>query len=280
MKTSTKTFNVKGKITRAQLNSTGFGCRINYPTNTNKWNGYLRVSYVRVRVEYVLSDYTVKVDAVDGYNGEPFDVTLRVSNKNLTRYNPSLTLTVPIGFTYNKYEGTGRVTKVNNTTYRWEPNVGGSGSSNVTLSFTPSVTYPSGSGVFTGTFTLSESLNGANATKTISIREKPQTSEETGTGEKGDSIDENSSKYNEILSVIEEEIFALDIDFNSVDWDNEEVNIFIWLDTGDWYSFNNEVFDSQCSTIMTCFCIVKTDKVVGITLEFLLSWRIWILMAN
>ena len=163
-------FNVKGKITRAQLNSGNFGCRINYPTNTNKWNGYLRISYVRVRVEYVLSDYTVKVDAVDGYNNEPFDVTLRVSNKNLTRYNPTLTLTVPIGFTYNSYEGTGKVTRVNNTTYRWEPSVGGSGTSNVTVRFIPSVTYPSDTGVFTGTFTLSESLNGANASKTVSIR--------------------------------------------------------------------------------------------------------------
>jgi len=179
MKTNTKTFNVKGKITRAQLNSGNFGCRINYPTNTNKWNGYLRVSYVRVRVEYVLSDYTVKVDAVDGYNQEPFDVTLRVSNKNLTRYNPTLTLTTPVGFSYNSYEGTGKVTRVNNTTYRWEPMVGGSGSSNVTVRFTPSVTYPSGSDVFTGTFTLSESLNGANASKTVSIRERPVTSDET-----------------------------------------------------------------------------------------------------
>jgi hypothetical protein len=137
------------------------------------------VSYVRVRVEYVLSDYTVKVDAVDGYNNEPFDVTLRVSNKNLTRYNPTLTLTVPIGFTYNSYEGTGKVTRVNNTTYRWEPSVGGSGTSNVTVRFTPSVTYPSGSSVFTGAFTLSESLNGANATKSVSIREKPVTNEES-----------------------------------------------------------------------------------------------------
>ena len=179
MKTNTKTFNVKGKLTRAQLNSGNFGCRINYPANTNKWNGYLRISYVRVRVEYVLSDYTVKVDAVDGFNGEAFDVTLRVSNKNLTKYNPTLTLTTPVGFSYESYEGTGKVTRVNNTTYRWEPSVGGSGSSNVSLRFIPSVTYPSGSGVFTGSFTLSESLNGANATKTVSIREKPVTSDET-----------------------------------------------------------------------------------------------------
>jgi len=186
MKTNTKTFDVKGKISRAQLNSTGFGCRINYPSNTNKWNGYLRISYVRVRVEYVLSDYTVKVDAVDGYNQEPFDVTLRISNKNLTRYNPSLTLTTPVGFSYESYEGTGKITKVNNTTYRWEPSVGGSGSSNITLRFTPSVTYPSGSDVFTGTFTLSESLNGSNASKLVSIREKPQTSTESETGDTTD----------------------------------------------------------------------------------------------
>jgi len=201
MKTSTKTFNVKGKITRAQLNSAGFGCRINYPTNTNKWNGYLRISYVRVRVEYVLSDYTVKVDAIDGYNQEPFDVTLRISNKNLTRYNPSLTLTTPIGFSYESYEGTGKITKVNNTTYRWEPMVGGSGSSNVTVRFTPSVTYPSGSDVFTGTFTLSESLNGANATKTISIREKPQTSEESETSGTTDVSSDTDDDGNMIIDM-------------------------------------------------------------------------------
>lgn len=208
MKTNTKTFDVKGKITRAQLNSSGFGCRINYPTNTNKWNGYLRISYVRVRVEYVLSDYTVKVDAVDGYNNEPFDVTLRVSNKNLTRYNPTLTLTTPVGFSYESYEGTGKITKVNNTTYRWEPSVGGSGSSNVTVRFTPSVTYPSGSSVFTGTFTLSESLNGANATKTVSIREKPVTSDETAPDSAPIITDDGTSPVpiNWVKTVINEEI--------------------------------------------------------------------------
>jgi len=210
MKTNTKTFNVKGKISRAQLNSSGFGCRINYPTNTNKWNGYLRISYVRVRVEYVLSDYTVKVDAVDGYNNEPFDVTLRISNKNLTRYNPTLTLTTPVGFTYESYEGTGKITKVNNTTYRWEPMVGGSGSSNVTVRFTPSVTYPSGSDVFTGTFTLSESLNGSNATKTVSIREKPQTDEETEE-EKAPTIDDDAkSNIVEFHQVKQSEVITVE----------------------------------------------------------------------
>lgn len=207
MKTNTKTFNVKGKISRAQLNSTGFGCRINYPPNTNKWNGYLRISYVRVRVEYVLSDYTVKVDAVDGYNNEAFDVTLRVSNKNLTRYNPSLTLTTPVGFSYESYEGTGKVTRVNNTTYRWEPMVGGSGTSNVTVRFIPSVTYPSGSGVFTGAFTLSESLNGANASKSVSIREKPQTSEESETGGTTDVESDTDDDGNMIIDMPSDTVY-------------------------------------------------------------------------
>ena len=207
MKTSTKTFNVKGKITRAQLNSTGFGCRINYPTNTNKWNGYLRISYVRVRVEYVLSDYTVKVDATDGYNNEAFDVTLRVSNKNLTKYNPTLTLTTPVGFSYESYEGTGKVTKVNNTTYRWEPSVGGSGSSNVTVRFTPSVTYPTGSDVFTGTFTLSESLNGSNASKSVSIRERPQTSEESETGGTTDVSSDTDDDGNMIIDMPDDIVY-------------------------------------------------------------------------
>ena len=222
MKTNTKTFNVKGKITRAQLNSGGFGCRINYPTNTNKWNGYLRVSYVRVRVEYVLSDYTVKVDAVDGYNNEPFDVTLRVSNKNLTRYNPTLTLTTPVGFSYESYEGTGRVTKVNNTTYRWEPSVGGSGTSNVTVRFIPSVTYPSGSGVFTGAFTLSESLNGANATKTVNIREKPVTSDETAPDTKVIPMEEEVDTSIHFIGLDEVATIPIRLTQEEVEWLRED----------------------------------------------------------
>lgn len=228
MKTNTKTFDVKGKITRAQLNSGNFGCRINYPANTNKWNGYLRISYVRIKVEYVLSDYTVKVDAVDGYNNEAFDVTLRVSNKNLTRYNPTLTLTTPIGFTYDKYEGTGKVTRVNNTTYRWEPSVGGSGTSNVSLRFIPSVTYPSGSDVFTGTFTLSESLNGANASRTVSIRERPQTSDETAPDEQVIPVEETDISIH-FIRLDEGVTFPIRLTQEEVEWLREDETRYYYI---------------------------------------------------
>ena len=49
--------NVKGRL---QLNM-GFGCRINYPTNTKQMERLFK-ELVMFRVEYVLSDYTVKVD--------------------------------------------------------------------------------------------------------------------------------------------------------------------------------------------------------------------------
>ena len=59
------------KITRAQVNSSNFGVKIDYPTNTNSYEGTVSISYVRVTVEYKTSSYGVTVKKTSGgYNGE------------------------------------------------------------------------------------------------------------------------------------------------------------------------------------------------------------------
>ena len=181
MTTSTKTFNVAGKVTRAQVNSSNFGCKLDWPTNTNKWNGYLRVSYVRVEVEYNLSQYGVSVKKVSGgFNGEDYTVELSISNVNRTSYNPSLTLSSPVGFTYKSCKGTGSLVQNSARSFTWNPKLGSNvGTSSINVVFTPSVTYPSGQSSYSGVFSLSESLNGASNSHTAVITEKPVTSDET-----------------------------------------------------------------------------------------------------
>ena len=181
MTTSTKTFNVAGKVSRTQVNSSSFGVKINWPTNTNKYNGYLRVSYVKIEVEYVLSSYGVSVKKVSGgYNGEDYSIELSISNVNRTSFNPSLTLSSPAGFSFKSSSGTGSLVQNSARSFTWDPKLGSNvGTSSINVVFDVDVTYPSGQSSYSGVFTLSESLNGASNSHTAVITERPVTSDET-----------------------------------------------------------------------------------------------------
>ena len=76
-------------LTRTQVNSSSFGVKIDYPSNTSTSEGTLSIGYVRIIVEYKLPSYTVSVKrASGGYNGEEYAVECSISNKNLTSFNP------------------------------------------------------------------------------------------------------------------------------------------------------------------------------------------------
>ena len=205
--TSTKTFNVKGKLTRSQVNSSSFGFKLDYPTNANDWNGYMRVSYVQITVEYVKSQYSFSVNKVSGgYNNEDYTIQLSISNKNMTSFNPSLTLSSPVGFSFKSSKGTGVITQNSVRSFTWNPKLSSKvGTSSINLVFTPDVTYPSGSSSYSGTFTLSESLYGTSKDYVATITERPPSEqEETEDGE--EYIDTDTSKQNLIqhCTVMEE----------------------------------------------------------------------------
>lgn len=167
-------------LTRAIVNSTSFGVKIDYPTNTNEYNGYMRISFVRITVEYKVSSYNVSIKkVVGGYNKEDYTIQCSISNKNLTGYDPICTLTSPVGFTFKESGGTGTITQVNARTFTWDPKLSAKvGTSSVNLVFVPDVTYPSGSSSYSGEFTLVESLNSTTNVHTAVITERPPEEEE------------------------------------------------------------------------------------------------------
>ena len=171
-------------LTRTQVNSSSFGVKIDYPSNTSTSEGTLSIGYVRIIVEYKVPSYTVGVKrASGGYNGEEYAVECSISNKNLTSYNPTLTLSAPAGFSYKRAEGTGTATMVNNRTVTWNPNLTSKvGTSTIRLVFDVNVTYPAGTTTYTGAFSLVESLYSTTGSLTATITDRPVTEEEEGSG--------------------------------------------------------------------------------------------------
>ena len=172
---------VNVKLTREDVNSSSFGVKINYPKNSGSYNGYMRVSFVRVEVQYKVPSYTVSVKKVSGgYNKEDFVVQLSISNKAGTKYNPRLTLSSPVGFSYEGCTGAGTLTQNSARSFTWNPSLTGKkGTVSLNVRFLADVTYPSGSSSYTGTFTLSENLNSTTSSYSATITDRPVTEDES-----------------------------------------------------------------------------------------------------
>ena len=172
--TSSKTF-TGSALTRTIVNSSSFGVKVNYPKNSGTGTGTISLSYVNIKVEYKIPSYSLNITKVSGgYNEEKYTLQCSISNKNLTSYNPTLTLTAPSGFSFESASGSGTYTRVNNRTITWNPKLTSKvGTANINLTFDVNVTYPVGTDTYTGTFTLVESLYSTTKNYTATITDRP-----------------------------------------------------------------------------------------------------------
>ena len=234
--TYTKTFTTT-KPTASQINSNDFGVRVTFPANTNKYQGYMRISYIRIKVEYVDSSYTVGLSKVSGgYNGNEYTVQASISNKNLTNHNPTVTIVAPAGFSFTNASGTGTATKVDNRTVTWDPKLSSKvGTANIDLTFQVNVVYPSGSSSYTGTFSIGEGYSQASSTYTAVITEAP--TETTPVEEElNPQIDISPEIVTEVLHVSTGEEFTVDFELKETTWDSNYVYYIISTEEQfEWY---------------------------------------------
>lgn len=213
--TSTRTFNINQNIS-SKINSSSFGVKINYPTNTNAYEGYMRISYIRIKVEYVDSAYTLSLKKVSGgYNEEDYTVQAVISNKYMTDNNPNVIITSPTGFTFKSSTGKGKVTKNNARTFTWNPGLNKkTGTSTINLVFSTSVVYPSGVETYTGTFSAVEQYKKTTSNLTATITERPATGTETVT-EDTQTVEnyETANTDNAVLLVNANEEFVFSVEF-------------------------------------------------------------------
>lgn len=251
MTTYTKVFTTS-KITRTQVNSSSFGVKIDYPANTNSYEGTMAISFVRVTVEYKVPSYTVTVKKAEGgYNNEEFSVECSISNKNLTSYNPTLTLSAPAGFSYKRAEGTGTATRVNNRTVTWNPSLTSkTGTSTIRMVFDVDVTYPTGTSSYTGTFTLVESLYSTTGNYTATITDRPVDYDETDDNPSSGSEEYVEFLYPKIWDMTEGEPFTVTFKYNPNEPlpDDPQYSGIVSLS---FYHYNNhweDLFEIECET--------------------------------
>lgn len=173
LQTNSKTFNVSPKA--SQVNSSNFGVKIDYPANTNSYEGYMRISYIRIKIEYVDSDYTLNIKKTIGeYNNDPYAIQVNLSNKNLTNNNPNVVITSPAGFTFNSSDGSGNLTQNNAHTFTWNPSLTSKkGTATLNITFDTDVVFPFGADSYTGTFTAVEKYKNTTANYAATITRKP-----------------------------------------------------------------------------------------------------------
>ena len=236
MVTSNVSWNVTGKLNTAQVNSNGFGIKIDYPANTNNNRGTCSISYVRVTIEYKTSSYSVNVKKVaGGYNKDDYSVQLGISNKNKTNRDANLTLTTPAGFTYKESHGTGTIKQINPRTLIWDSKLSSKvGTSNITVVFSTDVTFPVGSEVFEGLFTLVEELTNATGTHTAVITPKPA-DEGSETEEDTTDVDVDTGDQYTVQTVTYMEPFSFTVKLS-----DDEYNVVV--ERSDYLSFYG-VFD-------------------------------------
>ena len=282
-----KTFNVKGKLKRSDINSANFGVKIDYPSNTNKYNGWLSLAYVRIIVEYTPSQYSVHVKKVSGgYNGDDYTVQLSISNVNHTMYKPTLTLSSPAGFSYKSSRGTGTITQRSARSFTWNPKLPNKGSVSIEVTFSTNVTFPTGSSSYTGVFTLAESLHGASASLNATITPKPPKEEDETEPETLIINTDTSTQYRRYVCTVGEEF---EYTFTFTDEELEEyTNISVtapnfqmkiinqgietWIDIPDGLIINPaSIVDNYCTyalrakSVEESEIIFENDPIIGET---------------
>jgi len=177
--THEKTFKISPSV--AKVNSNSFGVKFDYPKNANDYEGYMRLNFIQIRVEYVDATYALGMIHTSGnYNKENVVMTCKIGDTNGTGHNPTVTITTPSGFNFQSSNGDGSLSQINATTFSWNPGINKSKHlRSIQLTFKPNITYPSGTTSYTGTFTASESYKSTVASKDVTISDRPTSSSET-----------------------------------------------------------------------------------------------------
>ena len=111
-KTVTKTsVSWTGNHIISNINHEDFGVKISFPENTKADVGYVKIKYIRLKIDYTSPNFTVTSSKLNnGYTGDVFRVKLTVQNKNKTSTSPDVQITLPNGVTYTGNENNSKIT--------------------------------------------------------------------------------------------------------------------------------------------------------------------------
>lgn len=211
-KANSKTFNKKGNaatktstmrtatFTNVEVdvnsffNNGNFRVQLKYGKNSTNNYGKVHLAYIRVRVEYVTPDFDVSMSKVSGgYNREELSLKATISNKNLTKGNPVVNISLPLGLSFVRANGNGTVTQPQNRTLVWTPVVNRAGSVSVEIIVVPNVSYSSSDKVWSGSIAYSMPSFNRSRSLTVTVTERPPAEDESKADEEPDIDSQGSS---------------------------------------------------------------------------------------
>ena len=201
--TKTNTISWTGNWTRSTINSSSFGVKIAYKSNTSKdYTGKVRLSLLRITVEYKVPNFALAL-SVNGDKtvNKEGTVNITLSNLNKTSYSPDVQITLPSQVTY--LGSNSNIVRNSNTSLTWKPTVK-SNNSNVGVSF--KIRFDTATVDSTVSVTVRETYGGKNKTTTFSISPETiyddETSEETGSTDVYSGTDDDGNLIIEMPSDI------------------------------------------------------------------------------
>lgn len=244
IKKYTETFNV-GSWDYTKLNSSNFGVRINYPTNSSNDAGYIRLYYVYITVDYREPSFDLKVngDTKQPHNYDKYSVVIELSNKNVTSTAPAITITAPTGLSLSSYSDIsgGTFEKVANNTWLWTPKITKQYTLALEMIFDINITFPLGATSFPITFRASESLTGKSARYDTSVLPAPTKedvdTENTPSGDINTGMNSGPATKTEVLILKEGELpdvgsadynFHMEYELEDLEQYDDTQTVYIW----------------------------------------------------
>ena len=175
----------------SSINSSNFGVEINYPLNTNNYTGFVLLSNLYLSIEYDSPAFSADVNGRNEvYNHDTYNLNVYLGDANLTGKTTSVTISVPLGFTYTGVVGSskGTVEQVSARTLRWTPVMWGSAESilgqspsgnRVVLGFSVDVSFSGDSSVLPCSFTVGLPDSSSVSSFTVNVRKELPVQDET-----------------------------------------------------------------------------------------------------
>ena len=203
----TATFTNVGVDVNSFFNNGNFRVQLKYNKNSTNNYGKVHLAYIRVRVEYVTPDFDVSMSKVSGgYNREELSLKATISNKNLTKGNPVVNISLPIGLSFVRASGNGTVTQPQNRTLVWTPVVNRAGSVSVEIVVVPNVSYSSSDKVWTGSIAYTMPSFNRSKSLSITVTERPPKEDESGTKEdEPKEYEDDGEKLPDIVTLAKDE---------------------------------------------------------------------------
>ena len=236
-----------------EINSDDFGIRINYPTNSNAHEGYIRLYNFYVTITYKAPSYTLKVKgrAEQPVNNEPYQIDIELTNKNKVKYRPTVTITAPAGVSVDMSRAGNEVTKINNQTWQWTPSkMSGMDAVGIGLFFDINVTFPLGATYYPIRIDAGITTTNTTAYYTTNVLPKPAredtTSEEDPSGTPTINNQQAEPTRPEIVSIAIEELFDFELDLGDLDKDDY---VHLWCCTVTNGQFDNWDINTRSEVI-------------------------------